>query len=90
MKMARFEAMGSDIANLGATGNPDILFELGIMYSTGRTGEVDLVTAHKWFNIAAMKGSDAARHRRQEVAIQMSRQQIASAQKAAREWITLH
>ncbi len=75
---------------MGATGNPDTLFELGVMYSTGRTGSVDLVTAHKWFNLAALKGSEAAKNQRLEISHHMSKDEIASAQKAAREWITLH
>jgi TPR repeat protein len=33
----------------------DALFELGLTYSTGRSGiPVDLVEAHKWFNLAAL------------------------------------
>ena len=31
-------------------------FELGCMYAAGRTVAPDLVTAHKWFNIAAAQG----------------------------------
>ena len=39
-------------------GNVDALFELGITYSTGRGGiAVDLIEAHKWFNLAALNGS---------------------------------
>ena len=34
----------------------DAMFELGMMYASGREVPVDLITAHKWFNIAAMKG----------------------------------
>ncbi len=88
--MARFEMHTADIASMGASGNPDVLYELGILYSTGRAGKLDLVVAHKWFNLAAVKGNKTARDRRQEVAIQMSPVEIATAQKAAREWMTLH
>ena len=39
-------------------GDVDALFELGVTFSTGRGGmEVDLVEAHKWFNLAALSGS---------------------------------
>jgi TPR repeat protein len=63
-------------------------FELGMMYSTGRLGSTDLVSAHKWFNIAAQSGvSDAIRLRR-EIAAEMSEAEIAAAQRAAREWLT--
>ena len=38
-------------------GDIDALFELGVTYSTGRGGTaVDLVEAHKWFNLAALQG----------------------------------
>ena len=65
-------------------------FELGMMYSTGRLGSTDLVSAHKWFNIAALSGvADAIRLRR-EIAAEMSEAEIAAAQRAAREWLTRH
>ena len=63
------------------------LFELGMMYSSGREAPVDLITAHKWFNIAAMKGhADAARMRR-EIALEMTDAEIGQAQRAARDWL---
>lgn len=66
-------------------------YELGVDYSVGRHGlEVDLVAAHKWFNLAALKGrTDAIAHRR-EVAEQMSDVEIAAAQREARAWMTTH
>jgi uncharacterized protein len=69
---------------------PDILFEQGLYWASGRCGVVDLVAAHKWFNLAAIKGrSDAARLRR-EVAELMSEAEIALAQREARAWMTAH
>ena len=46
------------------------------------------MTAHKWFNLAAMRGSDAAKSWRSELASEMSSDEIAQAQKEAREWLT--
>jgi uncharacterized protein len=70
-----------------APAGPDGLFELGLSYAVGRGVPVDLVTAHKWFNLAAMRGNaDAARLRR-EIAAQMSEAEIAQAQRAARVWV---
>ncbi len=57
--MARFEANNMEAAMGGET-RADILFELGMMYATGRDCETDVVAAHKWFNIAAIKGSARA------------------------------
>ena len=57
------------------------------MHASGRSGAADLVSAHKWFNIAAMKGHvDAARMRR-EIAAEMSDAEIGQAQRAARDWL---
>lgn len=65
------------------------LYKLGLIYSTGNGAEVDLVEAHKWFNLAALRGSEAAKDCRRELAEQMSSAQIAEAQRAAREWLKL-
>jgi TPR repeat protein len=65
-------------------------FELGMICSSGRSAPVDLVSAHKWFNLAAMKGyQDGARLRR-EIAAEMSDAEIGMAQVAAREWLKSH
>ena len=48
---------------------------------------MDLVTAHKWLNIAAMRGCAAAREYRTEICRDMTAVQISEAQRAAREWI---
>jgi len=85
--MARYEVMQADI---GSTAQSDVLFELGMMYATGRDCDVDLVAAHKWFNIAAFKGSDRAAAMRAELAATMSKLDIAKALREAREWMTVH
>jgi hypothetical protein len=49
-----------------------------------------LISAHKWFNLAAMRGNrDAVRYRR-EIAAEMSEADIAEAQRAARDWMLAH
>jgi TPR repeat protein len=86
--MARFEMLDSNAAPLGegpAAG--DMLFELGMMYSVGRDVPVDLISAHKWFNLSAVKGNSDAVRLRREVAVQMSDGEIAAAQRAARDWL---
>lgn len=88
--MARFDIAETDFAGMAASGNAEVLYELGLMYASGRNGEVDIVTAHKWLNIAAYRGLDVAKARRGELAREMSREQIAMAQRAARDWITRH
>ena len=86
--MARLEMLDADMAPLGegpAVG--DMLFELGIMYSVGRDMPVDLIAAHKWFNLAAIKGNHEAARLRREIACQMSDAETAAAQRAARDWL---
>ena len=65
--MARFEILDAGIGTMGANAQADILFELGLMYATGRDCDADLVAAHKWFNIAAIKGSIRAAELRSEL-----------------------
>src|SRR5436305_15197782 len=68
----------------------DTMFELGMMYASGREVPVDLITAHKWFNIAAMKGHGEAAQLRREVAAEMTDAEIGQAQRAARDWLNTH
>jgi TPR repeat protein len=70
--------------------SPDVLFDLGVLYASGRSGIVDLVAAHKWFNLAAVKGRVDAIAQRREVAEMMSDAEIALAQREARAWMTAH
>ena len=86
--MARFEMADAEQAVLGAgASSADALFDLGMMYSIGRSVPVDYVTAHKWFNLAAMRGNLDAIRLRREIADQMSETEIAAAQRAARAWL---
>ena len=73
-----------------AGADPQDFFRLGMMYSTGAAVPADMVSAHKWFNIAAMRGSSEAARLRREIAEEMSDAEIAAAQRAARDWITRH
>ncbi len=66
----------------------DELFRLGLMYSTGQGGApVDLISAHMMFNLAAMRGSMEAVVYRRELSREMEREDVAEAQKAARQWL---
>jgi uncharacterized protein len=89
--MARFEIFDANSAPLGeGPAVADMLFELGMMYSVGRDVPIDLVSAHKWFNLAAAKGNAEAVRLRREIANQMSDAEIATAQRAARDWLRLN
>ena len=65
-------------------------FGLGMIYSSGAGVSVDLVQAHKWFNIAAMRGHPDGARLRKEIAEQMADAEIGCAQRAARDWLKSH
>lgn len=74
--------------NDAARGDGDALYDLGVAYSTGSNGlTVDLVEAHKWFNLAALGGSEAAQQCRADIAEEMTAREIAEAQRQARAWL---
>ena len=85
-KSAEF-LMESRLAD-AAAGDPDALFDLGVAYSSG-TGDVavDLIEAHKWFNLAALIGDVRAQEWRAEIADEMTAREIAEAQRQARAWL---
>ena len=70
--------------------DPEKFLKLGIMYSTGNRVPDDRVAAHKWFNLAGMRGNSEAVRLRCELASEMSSAEIVAAQRAAREWLTRH
>jgi hypothetical protein len=72
---------------VNATAVPDVLFERGLYWASGRSGVVNLIAAHKWFNLAALKGRADAISMRREVAELMSGEEIAVAQREARDWM---
>lgn len=74
-------------------GDPDAQVNLGTMYALGQGVPQDYVAAHMWFNLAASMypstekdGRFRAERRRDNLASRLTPDQIAEAQKAAREW----
>ena len=73
---------------VAARGDANALYDLGVTYSTGTNGRaVDLIEAHKWFNLAAVAGLRSAQDARAEIAEDMSAREIAEAQRQARAWL---
>jgi TPR repeat protein len=70
-------------------GRADALYNLGLAYSTGQGVVTDYVVAHKWFNLAAVRGIEEAKRWRNQLAGEMNPGQIAQAQKLAREWLSI-
>jgi TPR repeat protein len=71
-------------------GEADSLYRLGMRHAADASTPVERIEAHKWFNIAAMQGNAKAAQLRREIAGEMSTSEVAAAQRAAREWLTLH
>ena len=88
--MTSLEGTSRDVERAADAGAPEALFELGLMFASGREVERDFVTAHKWFNLAALRGNEAAKRYRLELSREMSKAEIAHAQRLAREWIATH
>ena len=74
---------------LGAHSDAEELYRAGLARATGLDTEIDLIEAHKWFNLAAAKGHDEARIQRQEVSDMMSSTEVKSALEGARAWLRL-
>ncbi len=75
--------------NVGPESNAEDLYRAGLNYSSGVGVDVDYVLAHKFFNLAALRGLADAKQSRKEISEYMSREEISLAQKAAREWLKL-
>ncbi len=86
--MARIEM--DETQAMAASSGKETLYNLGMMYCIGRDVEIDLVSAHKWLNLAALRGSDDAKTIRSEISAEMSATEIAEAQRQARSWLQLH
>ena len=80
-RMVRIE----DLVGSAASGDEVAAFELAMCYASGSGGVgVDLVQAHRWFNVAAACGYQAALDWRHEIAMEMSAREVVEAQKLAR------
>ena len=88
--MARFEVRDIEMAVAGGQSRADVFCNLGLIYATGRGCPVDLIAAHKWLNIAAIKGSERAASLRADLARNMNKADLATALRAARDWMTMH
>jgi TPR repeat protein len=92
MMQAAYDYLANDASGSiplpGPDSSGDELFRMGMLYSTGQGGApLDYVSAHMLFNLAALRGSEAAKERRRELSQEMDRDSVAEAQRAAREWL---
>lgn len=80
-------SMEPPCAGLNARSGHEDLYKMGLVYSTGTGVPQSKIEAHKWFNLAVLKGSDDAKVLRQELADEMTEDELKQALKAAREWL---
>lgn len=76
-------------ALIGAHSLPDDLYRAGLAYATGTGTEINLVEAHKWFNLAAVRGHEDAKAQRQDMAEMLTTDEVKQALQAARDWMKL-
>jgi uncharacterized protein len=84
--MLRSHALPSSRSSVADAAAAQKFFELGMTCAAGASAP-DLVSAHKWFNLAAMHGNKQASALRSEIAAELSEGEIAAAQRAARDWM---
>jgi TPR repeat protein len=71
-----------------ALGDTQALYELGLAYSSGTNGvDIDLVQAHKWFNLASLRGDERSQECRHDISEEMTAREVAEAQRQARAWL---
>jgi uncharacterized protein len=80
VEAARWLRVGAD------HGNRQSQFFLADMYSLGHGVPQDYVLAHMWSNLSAAQGEEGAIVVRNDVEKRMTPEQLAEAQKLAREW----
>ncbi len=71
-------------------GNAAAQYQLGVIYFFGEGVRPDRVSAYMWFHLAGANGYAAGVPWRDRVARDMSPEQIAAAQRLAREWVEAH
>ena len=57
------------------------------MYANGASVPEDFVEAYMWWNLAAAQGDEEAKQNKGILSKQMTKEQIAEAQKLSREWL---
>jgi TPR repeat protein len=65
-------------------------YALSLMYAKGQGVPEDYASAHKWSNLAAAAGHEQARSHLEKLGAFMQKEQIAEAQRLAREWHEAH
>ena len=82
----KYETAIKEFRPLAEQGHAQAQFLLGIMSSQGRGVLKDSVQAYRWYTLAASHGDDLAEKFKDHLAKSMTLDQLAEAQRLAREW----
>ena len=93
----RGEGVQQDFAEMGKwlwlaaeQGETRAMYSVAHNFNFGFDVPQDYALAHTWYNLAASFGDQDAREDREYLAKKMTREQIAEAQRMAREWLEVH
>ena len=81
-----YEAALKEFRPLAEQGHRDAQLNLGNMYSLGLGVPKDNVQAYRWYTLAAGQGNDLADKFKNHLEKSMTLDQLAEAQRLAREW----
>ncbi|MDP6819821.1 MAG: hypothetical protein QF449_17550 [Alphaproteobacteria bacterium] len=81
-----YEAALRVIRPLAELGHAAAQKQLGLMYAFGQVVPQDFVQSYMWFSLSISQGGESASELRNIVAKKMTPEQIAEAEKLAREW----
>jgi TPR repeat protein len=68
-------------------GESNAQYNLALFCTLGKGCELDFVSAHMWFSLAARKGNSDAIHNRDAVAKQLNAEQLSLSQQWVAQWI---
>lgn len=71
-------------------GHVSAQYNLGVMYASGEGVPLDIVRAYMWWDVAASQGEEGAQRLKDITEEEMTREQIAEAERLSREWIEEH
>ena len=82
----KYETALKEFRLLAEQGHAQAQVNLGIMSSQGRGVPKDYVQAYRWYTLAAGQGDDLAEEFKDHLAKSMTLDELAEAQRLAREW----
>ena len=83
-----YDLAHAGFSELASCGSSICQYYLGVMYSSGMGVLQDFGQAHMWLNIASSQGHKKARKELEKLTHHMTADQIAEAQKRARQWVS--